>query len=157
MDPHQFIEKETSDEWKKRQYRVIHPHMVMDDGRNLIKWDYITTDCDRKRRCGHYVSYGRYSHTAGGVTRYHHFPRSLAAATSTSKHKSQCLSDARVAPARRGSHLDRPADGRATGRKEPGLTSLGIISPSHTTGYQLVNAQTQSDVVNYHLEIAVDT
>ena len=36
---------------------------------------------------------------------------------------------------------------KCNGRKELGLSSLSIISPSHTTGYQLVNAPTQSDVV----------
>ena len=113
-------------------------------------------DCDRTRHEGHYASYRRILTQRGvshNITISH---RSLPLPPSRYKHQFQRVRCARHSLVRAYSILDTPADHRATGKKSLGLPSRASF-PHHTPQVISSLKLNPSDVVNYHLKIAVST
>ena len=113
-------------------------------------------DCDRTRHEGHYASYRRILTQRGvshDITISH---RSLPLPPSRYKHQFQRARHAWRSLARASSALDAPVDDRATGKKSLGLPSRASF-PHHTPQVISSLKLNPSDVVNYHLKIAVGT
>ena len=87
-----------------------------------------------------------FSHS-GGCHTIPPFPPHCSAGISLLKHLFLSSSRKRPTPRVWQRLPSRTRDTRATAKRELGTTVPGIIPRSHTTGYQLVNAPSQSDVV----------
>ena len=137
---------------------MIHLHegyQIPDHTANQVE-SLIPDDCDRIRPEGHYASYRRIL-TQRGVS--HNITISHGSPPLTFpllKHKFQSLSSARPAFPRGGSCLDRPADHCATGKRAWDYRPWASF-PHHTPQVISSLKLNPSNVVNYHLKIAVCT